>query len=219
MEKHWTVTEEIELYADELFAEELEKKELAAKIAAEEDEAWHEHEMAEHDFACDLYLHAAKAMTQYELKLIGNLQTRHVCRFMSVEEFDKLIHGELLVNRSKHEKSKTGSIGFCFLSDDSTIENEDGEFMVFGNKITPQDAHRYLIGCASEERFVIFELPKENMNKFSRSYGIYANPYTDGWYDRVAVSELSIETYDKTWLKPIKAYEPDGWDFTEIPLD
>lgn len=219
MKKYWTVAEETELYADELFAEELEKKELAAKIAAEEDEAWCIHEAAEQDIKCDLYWNAKKAETEYELEKVHTLDVRHVCRFMSAKEFDKFVNGEVLVNKDNHEHSRTGSVGFCFLADDAVAEGEDGMFMAFWGRIMPQDAHRYLCGVVTEERFVVFEVAKENMNRFSQSCGIYANPFTDGWYDRISLSELSTETYDSSWLKPVRAYAPNGWDYVEVPLD
>ena len=219
MKRYWTVSEEVDLYADELFAEEIEKRERAAQIAAEEDEAWYIHESAEHEIKCDLYWNAKKAETEYELEKVHTLDVRHVCRFMSAKEFDKLMRGEVLVNKDRHEQSRTDSVGFCFLSDDSVANGEDGSFMAFWGRIMPQDAHRYLCGVVSEERFVVFEVTKDDMNRFSQSYGIYANPFTDGWYDRISLSELSTETYDSSWLKPVRAYAPDGWDYVEIPLD
>lgn len=220
MIKNRTMNEELQIWNDEIFAAEEEQRKAALKLATEEDEAYAQYEELEYIFRQDILNKANNALCKYEVEQIRLLDKRTVCRFMSAAEFDSLMKGEVLENRSSHDGCRTGSVGFCFLADESTSEDVDGSYTVFTNgKITPKQAYTYLRGVVNEDRFVIFELANENMGKFLASYGTYADPWKDGWYDYTSVTEFSTETYDRSWLKPIKAYIRKHFEFVEIPLD
>lgn len=74
-------------------------------------------------------------------------------RFMSKEEFRKLVNGEELENNKVHE-GKTNSIGFCFMKED--ICN------------IPEYAYNYLSGIVSKDICVKFETEID----LKKGYGI-----------------------------------------------
>ena len=75
-------------------------------------------------------------------------------RFMSKEEFSKLIKGEVLYNYTIHI-GKTNSVGFCFLS---------------LKEYKPEEAIHFLSGIVNMEVCVKIR----TKDKFKKSYGIYA---------------------------------------------
>ena len=106
-------------------------------------------------------------------------------RFMSKDEFEKLINGEKLVNGKKHP-GNTDSIGFCFMP---YKEDEDIEY-----------AHEYLSGIVTEDIIVVFETDKNNLNK---SWGIYADPYGH-FFDTITETEYCTTNYNKNTFKILK---------------
>lgn len=79
-----------------------------------------------------------------------------VTRFMSREEFDKLMAGEKLVNTTNHraQGSFSGSVGFCFTEDE------------------PMTAWRYLSGVCEADAWVTFDFPDGYLTE---SRGCYAD--------------------------------------------
>ena len=80
-------------------------------------------------------------------------------RFMSRKEFKKYINEEELINNQNHHlnhKSKTNSIGFCFLNLD---------------EYKPEEALHFLSGIVDLDICAVFEV---NEDKVKETYGIYA---------------------------------------------
>lgn len=84
-----------------------------------------------------------------------------VFRFMSKEEFIKLMHGDTLTNNTDYAKKghKTGTVGFGFLSKE---------------EYKPEYAWHFLRGIAQYDYLVEFEVP--SAYNFKRSKGTYAKP-------------------------------------------
>ena len=109
-------------------------------------------------------------------------------RFMSEEEFTKLMNGEALVNNTKHA-AKTNSVGFCFMpiDDDDDIAH------------TIQFMYEFLSGIVSDDYVVVFEQKDAELLK---GYGVYADPY-GSFFDTMTMTEYSITQYNNRILKPI----------------
>ena len=107
-----------------------------------------------------------------------------IFRFMSKEEFDKLLAGETLVNNKNH-KANTNSIGFCFMKDD------------------PEYCYEFLSGIVSDEVCVVFETKKE----LNKSFGIYADP-SGSFFDNIAKDEYCTEEYSLEDFKIVKMCIP-----------
>lgn len=123
---------------------------------------------------------------------------RKVYRFMSFQEFDKLTAGCELVNRSTMPGRRTNSVGFCFLP----------ESVDMGDEVwPPEECHRFLSGIVSEDVLVEFEVQDDSALEWS--WGIYANPYTDDWYDRICIDELCCQKYSRDTLRPVRYAMPD----------
>ena len=124
-------------------------------------------------------------------------------RFMSREEFEKLIKGENLKNNTKHQ-ARTNSVGFCFMEG----KEEDAEY-----------SYEYLSSVVSDEVCVLFETDI----KLNRSYGIYANPY-GSFFSTITEEEYCIEEYNKKTIKPIKYctnfdncfWKNEEWEWKEV---
>lgn len=82
-------------------------------------------------------------------------------RFCSLEEFQKFIGGEKLINKTNHSKENgcvTSSIGFCFSKDD------------------PKTAWQYLKGIVSYDICMVVDIQESRLTK---SYGRYPD-YSNG---------------------------------------
>lgn len=106
-------------------------------------------------------------------------------RFMSKDEFEKLINGEELANEKEHA-GHTDSIGFCFMP---YKEDEDIEY-----------AYEYLSGIVTDDIVVVFETDKNNLNK---SWGIYADPYGH-FFHTITETEYCTTNYNKNTFKILK---------------
>lgn len=121
-------------------------------------------------------------------------------RFMSREEFIKLVNGEDLENNTVHE-GHTESIGFCFMEED-----------VCNN---PEYAYEFLSGVVSEDICVRFETEV----KLKEGYGIYADPYGSFW-DTIIKTEYSITKYNNKDFKilefaiPVSIVDNEEWQWT-----
>lgn len=108
-----------------------------------------------------------------------------VFRFMSKEEYIKLINGEKLVNTIKH-KAHTTSIGFCFMN----LKND-----------IPEVAFHYLIGLVCPDVCVIFNV--KNKKILTKGYGRYADPNSKKIFGYCIRDEYYTTEYSKEDLEPI----------------
>lgn len=110
-------------------------------------------------------------------------------RFMSYEEFKKLLNGEKLVNR-KVQEGCTDSIGFCF--------------MEYDNYNTPEFCYKFLSGIVSEDVCVKFLTEK----KIKKGYGVYADPF-GSFFSSVVKDEYSATMYNNKDFKIIECAIPN----------
>lgn len=103
-------------------------------------------------------------------------------RFMSIEEFKKLLNNEELINNTVH-KAFTNSVGFCFMR-----YNEE-----------PEEAYEYLSGIVSNNVCAVFETKK----RLKKTYGIYADPY-GYFFDTVTNDEYCTKKYNLKDFKIVK---------------
>ena len=108
-----------------------------------------------------------------------------VFRFMSNEEYEKLMKGENLVNESKH-KAHTTSVGFCFM------DLKDNP---------PEVAFHYLIGLVSPEVCVIFNV--KNKSILNKAYGRYTDINSKRLFATCIREEYYTTKYNKNDLEPI----------------
>ena len=140
-------------------------------------------------------------------------------RFMSEDEFNKLINGETLVNHNPHVKCRTTSIGFCFLREDSVANgcgtygmSEEIWHYMASNEV---QAAREMIWNTpgSNDVFVVFESSKE----MKQSYGVYADGFSDGWDDFVRINEYCTEEYNNKEMVPIRAWRKiEGHEYEQF---
>ena len=121
-------------------------------------------------------------------------------RFMSKEEFRKLVNGEELEKNKGHD-GKTNSIGFCFMKDD-----------IYNN---PEYAYEYLSGIVSKDICVKFETEIE----LKKGYGIYADPY-GSFFSTITQIEYSITKYNNRDFKilefaiPASGLDDEEWEWS-----
>jgi len=151
-----------------------------------------------------------------------------VYRYMSRKEFDKMGVGIPMEYRGgSHASRRTNSIGFCFLPEEivfSFEEDEDGCKVVGTRSITkkdgvyevsylPEGAEAFLSGLDENAILVEFEVNKDFEEVLKKGYGVYANPCTCGFYDRITITEYSTPYYDKYCLKPLRySFKTDTWE-------
>ena len=111
-----------------------------------------------------------------------------IFRYMSKNEFDKLINGETLINNTIHE-GLTNSVGFCFM------KVEDNE---------PRYAYEFLSGVVDDDVCVVFETKK----KLTKSYGVYADPY-GSFFDTITKDEYCTKEYNLEGFKIVEMAIPD----------
>ena len=139
-------------------------------------------------------------------------------RFMSKDEFRKVIDGETLVSRLDHSSyARSNSVGFCFLREDSYVSGEENEYPVFNWRSTdsaPEQARDVIGGvCGSDEMFVEFIDAGVAMAK---SRGTYADFSSFDFYARADVEEYCCVKYDNSTLIPVRAWEKNGVDYFEV---
>lgn len=117
----------------------------------------------------------------------------YIFRFMSYNEFNKFINGELLVNDKVH-KGKTSSVGFCFFSENDTLNDLENV------KLDCKFNWQFLNGAITDpDVCCIFEVDR---GLLSEGYGTYADPYGSFW-DTIDVKELSCKEYNRDKFKLI----------------
>lgn len=114
-----------------------------------------------------------------------------IFRFMSRKEFDKLIKGEILYNKKRHQ-GRTNSIGFCFMN----IEDN-----------TPEYAYEFLSGVVDDDVCVVFETNK----KLTESWGVYADP-NGSFFATITEDEYCTTKYSLDEFKIVKMAIPKFWE-------
>ena len=111
-------------------------------------------------------------------------------RFMSKKEFDKLIKGEKLYNKKKHQ-GRTNSVGFCFMK----VEDN-----------TPEYAYHFLSGVVDDDVCVVFETDK----KLTESWGVYADP-NGSFFATITEDEYCTTEYSLNDFKIVRMAIPEFW--------
>lgn len=135
-----------------------------------------------------------------------------VFRFMSEEEFLKLLQGHTLKNKIDYKRlgRRTGTVGFGFLDK---------------SKYAPEYAWHFLKGIDEYDYCVEFEV--SNDIKFGKSKGIYRKPvemsqnihmslldfidYVQNYNETIEVDELSITEYNSTKFEIIRFCKTPLW--------
>ncbi len=102
-----------------------------------------------------------------------------VHRFMSAEEYRRLVNGQLLVNECKHKGFRSESLGFCFTTDE------------------PQKAIHYLSGNVDTDYCVTMDIPESMLHKSKAIYRDYENDDVMN-YNMLPASGNDIPMVEKT---------------------
>ena len=136
-----------------------------------------------------------------------------VYRYMSREEFTKLINGTSLHNPTVRDTDYSTSCGFCFLAETTTFVtfNFDGEEQTF--EYTPEDCSSFLGGIVTEEVLVEFEVMDPQLLR--SDFATYMNPISTEYEETIYITEYSCHTYDRTVLRPLryKLCKPNGYTY------
>ena len=125
-------------------------------------------------------------------------KAKRYVRFMSFEEFEKFITGQVLENCTDWRKQGqcTDSVGFCF----------------FDDSVPPEERIEYLTGVVTMEAVVVFErLSDEPMRK---SQGRYRDQEADedifnplAPIPMMKVDEYSVESYSREDMRLVRLGE------------
>lgn len=134
-------------------------------------------------------------------------KTRTIYRYMSENEFKKLMAGEVLENGTDHSKvARSGSVGFCFLTSMTMIEGGIGSRRF----LSAEEMYSMLGSLVSGDVLVRFETEET----FLTSFGRYADPFSkmDDIFNPALVSirELSITRYSRETVRPVAFCRGDG---------
>lgn len=134
-------------------------------------------------------------------------KTRTVYRYMSENEFKKLMAGEALENGTDHSKvAHSGSVGFCFLTSMTMIEGGIGSRRF----LSAEEMYSMLGSLVSGDVLVRFETEET----FLSSFGRYADPFSkmDDIFNLALVSirELSLTRYSRETVRPVAFCRGDG---------
>ena len=124
-------------------------------------------------------------------------------RWMSIKEFQKVTAGCDITPIRRNHKYKTTGAGIFFLPEDyfRTWLSEDGTDYV-SKQPSPEFSIHFLSGIVTTDVLVEFDIccPVEE------AQGVYANPYTDEWYDYIVVDELCIPFYNQETMIPLRYF-------------
>lgn len=124
-----------------------------------------------------------------------------VYRYMSWKEFaDVTAHIPLVSDNHTCSISRTNSEGFCFLPESVTFTNSFGDSVT----LSPVDCYDFLSGIVSDEVLVEFQVLKPEI--LAEGFGVYADPTSGGWYDRISIKEYSTPEYSDEELEPVRYY-------------
>lgn len=128
-------------------------------------------------------------------------------RFMSIKEFEKYATGQLLINKTDHNKDnnqKTSSVGFCFFN---------------YAHYKPEEILHSLTGIVNTSVCCIFETKIKNVHK---SYGRYSRAISKDSLIRenFIATEYCTTEYSRDTFKLVAYAEPDWsnwekWDWIE----
>lgn len=140
-----------------------------------------------------------------EYKMASDAIPNHVgeyfVRFMSLDEYNKLMGGSILLNNTNHAShALTNSIGFCFVKVSGPDDIEG-----------ISELYDMISGIVSDECCVVF---RNDSCQLVDGYGVYADPYSDYYYDKVCVDEFSTTFYSRETMTPLRTfYGPFGYRF------
>lgn len=122
-------------------------------------------------------------------------------RYMSINEFLKLMSGEKLTNTNKFSMNRTDSEGFCFLGEETAsqhgYDHEEGQILTYDALSCLQ----FLKGIVSDEILVEFNPSESAIKKLHEGTGIYSDPQGD-YGDLICITEYSTTEYDKDAFNP-----------------
>ncbi len=122
-------------------------------------------------------------------------------RYMSINEFLKLMSGEKLTNTNKFSMNRTDSEGFCFLGEETAFQHgydhEEGQILTYDALSCLQ----FLKGIVSDEILVEFNPSESAIKKLHEGTGIYSDPQGD-YGDLICITEYSTTEYDKDAFNP-----------------
>lgn len=122
-------------------------------------------------------------------------------RYMSINEFLKLMSGEKLTNTNKFSMNRTDSEGFCFLGEETTYQqgydHEEGQILTYD----ALSCLHFLKGIVSDEVLVEFNPSESAIKKLHEGTGIYSDPQGD-YGDLICITEYSTTEYDKDAFNP-----------------
>lgn len=122
-------------------------------------------------------------------------------RYMSINEFLKLMSGEKLTNTNKFSMNRTDSEGFCFLGEETAFQHgydhEEGQILTYDALSCLQ----FLKGIVSDEILVEFNPSESAIKKLHEGTGIYSDPQGD-YDDLICITEYSTTEYDKDAFNP-----------------
>lgn len=122
-------------------------------------------------------------------------------RYMSINEFLKLMSGEKLTNTNKFSMNRTDSEGFCFLGEEPAFQHgydhEEGQILTYDALSCLQ----FLKGIVSDEILVEFNPSESAIKKLHEGTGIYSDPQGD-YGDLICITEYSTTEYDKDAFNP-----------------
>lgn len=122
-------------------------------------------------------------------------------RYMSINEFLKLMSGEKLTNTNKFSMNRTDSEGFCFLGEETAYQqgydHEEGQILTYDALSCLQ----FLKGIVSDEILVEFNPSESAIKKLHEGTGIYSDPQGD-YGDLICITEYSTTEYDKDAFNP-----------------
>lgn len=122
-------------------------------------------------------------------------------RYMSINEFLKLMSGEKLTNINKFSMNRTDSEGFCFLGEETAYQHgydqEESQILNYDALSCLQ----FLKGIVSDEILVEFNPSESAIKKLHQGTGIYSDPQGD-YGDLICITEYSTTEYDKDAFNP-----------------
>lgn len=113
-------------------------------------------------------------------------------RYMSEQELEKYLSGKTLYNHSDHKGSNTSSVGFCFFNQDD---------------IDPIKAYSCLIGVASVDYLVVFNVTGDAEKQLTKSYGVYRKPEVGNETEQIKLTEYCTTHYNKRDFQLYQAWQ------------
>lgn len=116
-----------------------------------------------------------------------------VYRYMSEQEFAKITAGVTIQSNNHFNDYATDSCGICFLPEENIFWSEILEQRVH---FTPEECFQFLTGIISRNAILVEFEVDTRLTNLTKSFGIYADPFTDSWDYLIKIDELCTNTYD-----------------------